>query len=528
MGDHDDQGAAAPLRELRFAPVSDRRRPSSRLGAARAASFLALAGAFFPACSDEPRPRDVVLFTVDTLRADHAGPWRSADAGPSPTPLLDEWAEDGVVFLRCFAPRGQTHPSLASILTGKYPASHGLRRNGERLAPSHEPLPVLLKRRGYRTAAFCSSLDRTRFDFWIRGFDVAEDGTGGNLLADAKRADGQRGWDEAVTTAAIRYLESLGADRAPLFLWVHLFDAHEPYTPEAADAAEFVDPAYRGALRDDATPGEGTAARLRAFALGTTALDDADRGYVDALYSASIRGCDRRLARIDEALRKHRPFGRALRIYTADHGEDLGEHHRYYGHGNSIYDTSLHVPLVIAGGDGFGAGARVDALVQSFDVFATILRACGAAPPAGTESIDLAPLARGDAGARGRDLVFGEWEDRILSVSDGTWKLIHNPEGVQPNNPPFESLPGIGFPYRCRELYNVATDPLETLDLYRTGHPEAARLVVELERFLGDPGHRAPRASGISEADTEALRALGYLGVTPRDLPRIDCGDDHR
>lgn len=513
--------------------MSDRRRPSSRFGAARAASFLAasflvMALTSWTSCSDDPRRPDIVLFTIDTLRADHAGPWRADAAAPSPTPLLDDWASEGVVFARCFAPRGQTHPSLASILTGKYPATHGLRRNGERLSPIHEPLPVILKRLGYRTAAFCSSLDRTRFDFWIRGFDVAEDGTDGALISTAQRTAGQRAWDEKVTASAIRYLESLPDDDAPLFLWVHLFDAHEPYTPDPIDAAEFVSTDYRGALFDAGTPGEGVASRLRAFALGTTALDDADRDYVDALYSASIRGCDRRLARIADVLRKKGRLENALRIYTADHGEDLGEHHRYYGHGNSIYDASLHVPMVIAGGDGFRAGARVDALVQSFDVFATILGAAGAEPPRGSESLDLSALARGDAGATGRSFVFGEWEDRMQSVSDGSWKLIHNPEGVQPNNPPFESLPGIGFPYRCRELYNVANDPFETRDEYRTGHPEATRLFRELERFLGDPNHRATSAGAISEADAEALRALGYLGSFSRDLPRIDCGDDDR
>lgn len=538
MGDHDDQGAAGALRQLNrdLDRNRDRLRPPSRCVATGAASswrvprFVAIGVGFVSlfGCSEEPRPKNLILFTVDTLRADATGAKRSDASEPSTTPLFDQWAAEGVVFERCFAPRGQTHPSLASILTGKYPASHGLRRNGQPLAPIHEPLPVLLKRRGYRTAAFCASLDRTRFDFWIRGFDVALDGTGGSFIDEAKRPDGQRGWDESVTQAAIRYLESLPKDDAPLFLWVHLFDAHEPYTPDIVDAREYVDPDYRGTLVDDGLPGESVARRLRAFTLGTTSLDAADREYIDGLYRASIRGCDRRLSRIVDALNNTGRLADSIRVYTADHGEDLGEHARYYGHGNSIYDTSLHVPLVIAGGDGFRAGARVSDLVQSFDVFETLLAGSGATPPSDSESLDLSPLARGDVGARGREFVIGEWEDRLHSISDGTWKLIHNPQGVQPNNPPFEAIAGIGFPYRCRELYNVATDPLEATDLYRRGHPEAVRLFAELERFLGDPKHRGSGAGGSSESDIEALRALGYVGSNDRDLPRIDCEEDHR
>jgi arylsulfatase len=335
-----------------------------------------------------------------------------------------------------------------------------------------------------------------------------------------------------VTSAALRYIESLPADDAPLFLWVHLFDAHEPHTPDAADAARFVDPAYAGPLLDRDAPVKTQAERVRAFTLDDAPLDATDRAYLDQNYRAAIAGCDARLGRIAAALEARGRLRDALRIYTADHGEDLGEHRRYYGHGNSIFDTSLHVPLVIAFGARFQAGARAPQLTQNFDVFATILCAAGVAPPADTESLDLAPLARGDGAARGRGFVFGDWEDRIHSVSDGAWKLIHNPEGLQPRNPPFEARPGIGFPYRCRELYNVATDPLEQIDLYAEGHPEAKRLRTVLERFLGDHAaarrERGVRTDTLDPASIEALHALGYLGGSRHDLPRIDCGEARR
>ncbi len=483
------------------------------------------------ACSRHERAPDVILFTIDTLRADVVGaPAASWVGRTSPTPLADSWASEGVLFERAYAPRGQTHPSLASILTGKYPAAHGLRRNGMPLRAEETPLPVLLKRAGYRTAAFCSGLDRARFPFWQRGFDIAEDGTGNDFLAEARRPEGQREWDERATAACERFIASLPAHRdgdAPLFLWVHLFDAHEPYTPDPSDAAKYRDDEYDGILRSDpANPGAGNAPKLRAYTLGTQALKSADIAHVRDLYLASVKGCDSKLQRIADALAKKGRLEGALRIYSADHGEDLGEHHRYFGHGNSIYDTSLHVPLVIAGPGAMAKGRRVSALVQNFDVFATILDAAGLRAgdlPSGVEALDLMPLVRGESGATGREFVIAEWEDLIFSASDGSWKLIDDPGGYQPRNPPFDATPGIGFPYRCRELYNVGLDPLEQNDEYRKGHPEARRLKAVLERFLSDPAHRTAVSTSTEDA---ALRELGYVGHASSELPRIECGED--
>lgn len=503
---------------------SERTRPAFRASRAVRAVFaagsLAIGILGLSSCSREERPPDIILFTIDTLRADEFG-LDPAHRGTSATPFLDSLAPSGVYFTRCFAPRGQTHPSLASLLTGLYPSTHGLRRNGEPLSPAITPLAVHLKRAGYRTAAFCSSLDRTRFDFWLRGFDVAEDGTGGDFTAEARLPGGQREWDERVTRSAIRTIESLDPEQ-PLFLWVHLFDAHEPYTPEPSDAVGIVDPNYGGALRSSLL-GEGVGKALRRYTLRESDLAEADLDHVRSLYRSSIRGCDRRLERIAEALRRAGRWDDSVRCVSADHGEDLGEHQRYFGHGNSIYDTSLRIPLLVIDPKRFGPG-RCDALVQNLDLFPTLLERAGVAVASDCEGLSLEPLLTGSPGARGREFVIGEWEEQIRSISDGRFKLISNPLGLQPRNPPFDGPAGIGFPYRCRELYNVETDPLETTDLYRKGHPEALRLLSLLESFERARPNRSATGSATN-ADAAALEALGYLGRR-EDLPRIVCGDD--
>jgi arylsulfatase A-like enzyme len=517
----------------RDARVGRELEPVARARVSRARALLAGVVWLAPACSREPPPPDVVLLTIDTLRTDAVGAYRESSAQPSPTPFGDELARRGVLFEQCFAPRGQTQPSLASLLTGKFPAAHGLRRNGDRLALSNEPLPVLLKRRGYRTAAFVSALDRGRWDFWVRGFDATDDGTGGKLLERVRSPDGQRGFDAAVTEAAIRWLEALPRDDdAPIFLWVHVFDAHEPYTPDPALAVEYGAGTYAGPLASPrgAPPGIEVDAALRRFALGELELDAEDHAHVRALYDASVRGCDDKLAQVHAALRRLRGDRDTLLVYSADHGEDLGERKRYYGHGNSIHDTSLRVPLLLVRDGVLPPGRRVTALVQNVDVFATILAAAGAAIPQDSVGFDLLPLATGDPSdpaTRGREHVFGEWEDAMTSASDGRFKRIANPLGIQPNNPPFESTPDRGMPYACHELYDLESDPLERVNLYARGEPHGARLADVIRAFRSDPRQRPSGGGSLGGdgGDDEALRALGYLGANSRGVPRIDCGE---
>lgn len=470
--------------------------------------------------SDGEKRPDIILFTVDTLRADAVGAY---GASPSPTPLADAWAMEGVRFTRAFTVRGATHPSLASMLTGKFPAAHGLQKNGDPLGKHHVSIAERLKELGYRTGAFCSSLDLPRWDFWVRGFEVVEDGTNEQMIEEAARPDGQWQWDHRVAKAAIRFIEETPHDR-PLFLWVHLFDAHGPYSPNPVDAARFADPNYAGPLKWGKSAGVEIATHLFRHNLGLSELSSADLEYARAMYHASIAGADAKLAAVTSVLAKRARFADALRVYAADHGEDLGERARYHGHGNSIYDTTLRIPLIVVQPGIAPAGEVNTALVQNLDIFATMLNAAGGSLPEGCEAIDLATVWRGGAG---RDVVIAELEGEMHSISDGRWKLISNPTGLQPQDMPYQLTPDRGFPYRCRELYEIGNDPFEAVDLYRDGHPEAVRLLSRLEEFLADPAHRV-RGVIVGDSDEKALNALGYVSSAAQKAPRIDCGGEKR
>ncbi|MFH0945043.1 MAG: sulfatase-like hydrolase/transferase [Planctomycetota bacterium] len=490
----------------------------------RLAALVLLAG-LLPSCGPErPARPNIILFTIDTLRADRV----NAKTSPFATRL----AKEGVTFDRCYAPRGQTHPSLASLLTGKYPATHGLRSNGMALPPEHVPLPVLLQQSGYRTAGFCSNLDITHWSFWVRGFDVAEDGVRGGLNEEGydEAFRYQKIWDDRTVAAATRWIDALPEEPdAPIFLWVHLYDVHAPYAPLEEQARLFRDPGYAGPARyPTGGPGEPEQDRINPlldrWTLGAETCDEADLKQVRALYDASILECDGKLARVAEALAAKGLWNGSLVVFTSDHGDELGDHHRYFFHGNSIYDSTLRIPLILARPGREIGGRTSHALAQILDLFPTLLEAASVEIPQENEGFSLLPILDEDAPATPRTHVFAEWEDLIFSVSDGRFKYIHNPGGVRPKKRPYHLRQDAAFPLECFELYDLESDPLEQANLFNPQHPRMLELREELARFLSNPLHSKSMSGEIPDGDP--LEALGYVGGSrSREFLRVKCPD---
>ncbi|MEP7118847.1 MAG: sulfatase-like hydrolase/transferase [Acidobacteriota bacterium] len=282
------------------------------------------------ACARPPAPpapataRDVVLITIDTLRADHVGAYGHAAARTS---TLDGLARDGARFARAWATAPITLPSHASLLTGRYPPAHGARHNGIAVDAAVPTLAARLKEAGFVTGAFVSAFPLDQRLGLARGFDVYDD-----VLP--RGADGrplnERSGDDTVTRA-LGWLRQQGGAR--VFLWVHLFEPHAPYGP----------------------PGAGGAA--------TTRYDD------------DIAVADREAGRLLAALGER--ASRALVVATADHGEAFGEHGEI-GHSIFVYDTTLRVPLVMRG-PGVPAGLVVPDDVSLVDLAPTIAALTGVA-----------------------------------------------------------------------------------------------------------------------------------------------------
>ena len=450
--------------------------------------------------------RRVLLVTVDTLRPDYLG---SGGYALPTTPFLDGLFARGHVFTRALSPAPLTTPALASLLTGAYGRTTGVRELIDRVAPELATLAELLSARGFETAAVVTNNVIPAERGLARGFGVYD------------YAGDER--DAAETTRAmIEQLRKIG-DAERIFAWVHYIDPHMPYVPEPEVARAF-DPEYGGRYALQFGGDQGWQGR-RAFpadlskgeAVHRNSLPARVNEHVRRLYAGDVRRMDDAVAELLGWIR--RELGEDwLVVFTADHGESLGEHDFYFDHGEYVYNPSLRVPLafVFPEGDPLHGAGRSDAWVSLVDVFPTLVELlalpCADVPGCRPEGRSLVPLLRGEelpaqpiyaesGRSRYPELVRRrvrfDVSGRFRAVIHGRWKLIWTPGREE-------------GPY---ELFDLESDPGEERDLYAPAHPEAERLAALLQAWSDDE----PRAEATaSEADLEALRALGYIDDAER------------
>jgi arylsulfatase A-like enzyme len=436
-------------------------------------------------------PPNIVLVSVDTLRADATSPYGSHVH----TPGFESLAEGGVLFERAFAPASETAPSHATLFTGQEVLRHGVVRNGVSLPDDANTLAELLRSRGYDTAAFASSwvLD-PRFG-WSQGFDVydatfPEDGATmdeesigypGAFWLEHDFAGLDRRASET-HEAASRWLD---VAQEPFFLFVHYFDPHLPYLPpqnywSRVRGLEFD---VTGRSQSGLTP-EQILRRITSYHGEVLFVDDA----ISAL-----------LARLRQ-LQLVRP---TLLVVTADHGEGLGNH-GWMAHSIFLYDEMTRVPLLFVWLEPRRAAARIATPVGLGDVAPTIAALAGLPPLPGADGRSLADSVRDGVEPRERPL-FGHQRaydpssfevlpglpGRKLSVRTQRWKLIRNWEGED-------------------ELYDLEVDPGEQLNRLRDEGQVATRLDALLDEHL----QRMPPidvAPDVSPEVRRKLEALGYF-----------------
>ena len=427
----------------------------------------------------EPRSRserNVVLVSLDTLRADRLGTY----GYPLPiTPHLDRFAAEGATMEQATAPANWTLPSHASMLTGLHPCAHGVRgqlgtRSSQRFAPEIVPLAEILRRRGYRTAAFTENAFVDVYPFQ-RGFgrfdaDTALDGvlTAGLIETTFEKA---LGW----MTEARR--------GGPFFVFVHTYQVHEPYTPPPADLAEIPSPL-------PLPPG----------GLPPTSDDqDAARAYV-----AEVAFTDRVVGRFLAELEALGIADQTVVVVTSDHGEAFGEHGvRRHGHG--LYEEELWIPMLWRAPGLIAAGQRLSGLTTLADIPPTILALLGEKVPDWMQGLSLANALAGGAGEfipQGRILPL-EGFLGLRGIRGQSWKLLVAPLGQHRG-----------------QLLHLGRDPGERMpssapaELVRR---QEERLERECERTrellaAASPGPWGP--SELPPLDPERdqkLRALGYL-----------------
>jgi arylsulfatase A-like enzyme/Tfp pilus assembly protein PilF len=431
--------------------------------------FLAVSACF--AASKPGTPTNVILITLDTTRADRMG-FLGSPLGL--TPNLDALARQASVFSRAYAHVPLTTPSHATILTGTYPQFNHLGDLGTALASDLPYLPAVLHQHGYETAAFVGSqvLDPKSaaapgFD---RGFDTYDAGFHSRREGEDRYASEERR-AATVVNHALTWLKE--GRRKPVFLWVHLYDPHDPYDPPEPFKSKYA-----------ATPYDGEIAYVDS-ALGT--------------FFAGLKAASR--------------YDSSVIAIVADHGEAFGEHGEE-SHGFFLYDETVHVPLLIKLPVGRTATARISGRVGLVDVAPTLLRSAGVEVPSQMQGESLIAMSGEKKGTERFAYSETDYPQRafgwswLRSLRAGKYLYIDAPR---------------------RELYDESADPKALHNLAEASPALADTLQAQLDEFRRKTSEGSVSAqSGISPEQAEKLQALGYItsGSSSSDDEKTKRGPD--
>ena len=405
---------------------------------------------------------NLLLITIDTLRADRVGAFGSSKGL---TPRLDRLAGEGLRFTRTYSPAPLTLPAHASLLTSASPPVHGVRNNSLfRLGGELPTLATLLKAAGYRTGAFVGAfvLD-ARFGL-ARGFDVYDDRYGEGAAGEEPERRAEEVVARATEWIAQSAIHNQSAIRnpqsaMPWFAWVHLYDPHEPYSAP-----------------------EPYASRHEPY--------DAEVAYADASIGTLL-----------DRLSAAGGLERTLIVVTADHGESLGEHGEAT-HSVFVYEATMRVPAIVWAGGRIGSRSH-DGLARLVDLAPTAIDLLGIAAPPTFEGRSLVPAVNANEPPAQAPAAYLEAMDANLTrnwaplagIVSGSFKLIDLP---------------------VPELYDLARDPRETTNLFGREAERARVLAALLRQRTGEfAGRAAPTTRTALDSDArQRLQALGYVTST--------------
>lgn len=402
---------------------------------------------------------NIILFTIDTLRADHLECYGYSKVK---TPNINKLASEGIRFEHDNAQVPLTFPAHSSIFTGTYPLYHGMRDNGGfYLDESQITLAEVLKEAGYSTGAFIGAfvldsrwgLDQG-FDYYYDNFDLTKYK---KISLDAV----QRRGDE-VLEEAYKWIEKNQDQK--FFAWIHLYDPHTPYDPPEPYKTQF----------------EG----------GRYSLYDGEIAYVDQL-----------IGEFRDFMEQRKLFENTLIVVTGDHGESLGEH-KESAHGFFIYDAAVHVPLILRYPEKKLGGRVISNQVKNIDIMPTVLDSTGHISPKSVQGQSLLPLILGKS----------EPEDEQPSYSETYWPRYHygwsELKSLRKGSFKFIDAPK-------PELYNTLEDPGEQNNLINQKTSQAYQMKRELTALIEKYSAEGIEEAGPQKIDNDSLiklQALGYIG----------------
>ncbi len=445
-------------------------------------------------------PPHVILISIDTVRADHLGCYGYArDTSPN----IDALARESVMFSQAFAQASWTLPSHMSVMTSLYPPVHGVQEDDRALGDGVATLAQVLESGQYETAGFISWVYVGKSFGFARGFGEFHELIHRDRLRMA--SGGGAFLAEEITDRAITWLEKPHPD--PFFLFVHYFDPHMDYVPPPPYDRKF-DSDYTG-------PAQGTHAWLgryiKYFPVPPATLPQRDREHVVALYDGEIAYTDAHLGRLLKAIDEEIGLNNCLLVLMSDHGEEFGDHGSMEGHGWTLYDEVLHVPLIMRLPGGRHAGQVIETPTELISIAPTILSAAGLPIPARFQGDDLLPLITAAQPAGGSALVYAESHRFNISrraLRGARFKLIQTAD-TRKNS--------FGQPIPSgAEFYDLDRDPREQQSIFDHQNPVVAHFGREMDAFLERAAREAqdmPRGEPVDLApeDIELLRSLGYV-----------------
>jgi arylsulfatase A-like enzyme len=463
-----------------------------------------------PVTAGAERP-NVVFILIDTLRADHLGAYGYA----RPTsPVLDAFAAESVLFESAFSQSSWTKPATASLLTSRYPSQHQCFLEKQQLPASETTLPQYLQRAGYTTAMlsgnpwvtpdygfdrgtdhFFSAYDErfarvTLYMMALKRLSKLVDAKARpynrlKLLVQGEMSSEER--DQVLTKEAFRWLDA--NTQEPFFLYLHYMSPHHPY--------EGVPPYDKFVPDPSLEPVTYYPTKSYYFFEQGEELPDAQREDMVARYDGDILHIDGLIGELLGKLRELKLEDETLVVVTSDHGEEFFDH-RNWGHGQSIYNELIHVPLIIRFPKRFTAGRRVSEPVQTIDVLPTLLELAGAPLPSGIAGKTLLPVLRGeDATPREAysELLYRYGDSR--SLVRGGQKLMRTKKGEELRE----------------EVFDLGADPREQRAAAVDGNGGAAlqSRLTEVQSWAEQNKTGETADAAISDEQKDRLKALGYM-----------------
>jgi arylsulfatase A-like enzyme len=439
--------------------------------------------------AQQPLP-DILLITIDTLRADALEPYGATD---TLTPKIAAFAEQGVVYDSATTPMPLTRPAHASILTGLYPDQHGVLTNRQILPDGVVTLAEMLRDRGYQTAAFTGVRFLNRKSGLARGFDTFRAPRKEDKIRGKDVVDRARSWLRKADLAA------------PLFLWVHTYDPHQPYNP-VHKFRRNIDPEM-----EETIPWVKFSALNRVARNHDGDIPEAVLKLTLEYYRGEVEYVDFWVGRLLQTYDRLRTDRRSMVVFTADHGECF-ENGIFFEHADCLYEGALQVPLIVRYPDGVGAGLRVERRVSNLDIVPTVLHELALQAPANAAGV---PLHDGFGGGERSAVMVRLPERHNLDRVPFRLRVIRSVVGdpIAPETDP--RTRGV-VELRWKYLRSPSAEFLFRLPPETVNHlAEETAIRERLQRTLEQIAAMYPSRDVASEdrdpETLEALEALGYI-----------------